>query len=66
MKKTHPRIAHHRSVAAGLAREIRAMWPGLKGEWSRRDWNQQALRAARNHVEIAIRFDRANQPEVLR
>jgi len=64
--KTHPRMALHRRHAAELARDIRAMWPGLRGHWTRRDWNQQALSAAHNHVENALRFDRANQPEVLR
>lgn len=66
MNKQHPRIAHHRRNAAELARDIRAMWPKLKGDWSRRDWNQQALAAAHNHISNSLRFDRANQPEVLR
>lgn len=65
LSKAHPRVAFHRRNAAKLAREIRAMWPGLAGDWSRRDWNQQAMRAAENHVAGMLRFDRANQPEVL-
>lgn len=56
----------HRRNAAALAREIRAMWPTLKGDWSRRHWNQQALYAAENFVSNALHFDRMNQPEVLR
>lgn len=66
LPKTHPRIAEHRRKAAELAREIRAMWPTLKGDWSRRDWNQQAMAAAHNFVSNALHFDRMNQPEVLR
>ena len=65
MNKYHPRIALHRHNAAELAISIRAMWPTLKGEWTRRDWNQQALAAARNHVENMVYFDRVNQPELL-
>lgn len=49
-----------RSTAADLARSIRAMWPTLKGEWTRRDWNQRALSAAHNYISHAIRFRRAN------
>lgn len=66
LTKAHPRLAFHRRNAAALARDIRAMWPTLNGEWVRRDWNQQALAAAHNHVSNALRFDRANQPQVLK
>lgn len=65
LPKTHPRIAMHRRAAAVLVRDIRSMWPGLAGEWHRRDWNQQAFFAGRNFLSNALRFDRANQPEVL-
>lgn len=65
LSKTHPRMVQHRRAAAALARDIRAMWPTLKGDWTRRDWNNQVLAAATNHVAGMLAFDRANQPEVL-
>ncbi len=56
-KLGHP---YHRRNAAALARELRAMWPDLKGDWTRRDWNQKVLAAAHNHITGMGHFDRAN------
>lgn len=53
----HP---YHRKSAAALARSIRAQWPDLKGDWTRRDWNQQALSAAHNHIASMTQFDKRN------
>lgn len=61
IQKELARRAHHRKNAAALAREIRAMWPTVKGNWTRRDWNQQALAAARNHVSNMLHFDKVNK-----
>lgn len=52
-----------RRHAAALARDIRAMWPGLHGNWTRREWNQQALYSAQNYLSNRVRFDRANKVE---
>ena len=56
-----PRLKQHRDAAAALAREIRAEFPNLKGEWSRINWNAQARNAARRHVMNMVRFDHANR-----
>lgn len=55
---THRAI--YRKHAAELARSIRAMWPGLLGNWTRRDWNQQASAAAHNYITRMERMERAN------
>lgn len=49
-----------RRDAAYLMRDIRAMYPGLKGGWSRREWNAQARTAGRGYVKNMIRFYRVN------
>lgn len=63
-KKRHPLeksgTIEQRRKAARLAWNIRAMWPVLKGDWTRREWNQQALYAAQNYLSNIVRFERAN------
>lgn len=51
----------HRTSAAELARAVRAMWPDLAGEWTRRDWNNQARATAHNHIARMRRMDRMEQ-----
>jgi len=51
-------VMMYRRSAAEIARAVRHMWPGLVGEWTRRDWNQQARAAAYNHMARMIRFER--------
>lgn len=54
-------VAADRVRAAGLVREIRAMWPNLHGEWSRRQWNHQCRIAGRGYLTNAARFREANE-----
>lgn len=54
------RLAQHRRNAAALAREIRAMWSTLKGDWTRIEWNDRAREAAHQHVSNMISCDRRN------
>ena len=51
-----------RKAAADLMREIRAMWPDLKGNWDRRDWNHRAMQAGNNHLAFLVRFQRLHPP----
>lgn len=50
-----------RRAAAGVARDIRSMWGTLRGDWTRREWNQQALFAAENYLSDRVRRDRRNK-----
>jgi hypothetical protein len=47
-----------RQVAAKVARDIRSMYPTLKGRWSRSAWNVHALTGAYNHIERMAHFRR--------
>lgn len=50
-----------RNNASKLVREIREMWPGLIGGWTRREWNAQARSAGRRYIENTRKFLRANE-----
>lgn len=56
--KNYP--ADIRKLAAEHCRDIRAMWPTLKGDWSRREWNNQCRLAAHGLMRRTEQFRRAN------
>lgn len=47
--------------AAELARAIRAMWPSLDGQWSRRDWNNQTRISIKHFLHNTRKFLAANK-----
>lgn len=47
-----------RKIAAAHVRDVRAMWPELKGDWTRREWNRQARAAGR---ALLYRLDHLNR-----
>lgn len=49
-----------RDKAAALGRDIHAMWPSLKGEWSHREWNQQVRIAMRTYLRNMRQFFAVN------
>lgn len=54
----HKTIRKH---AAELARDIRSMWPELRGGWTRREWNAQARNTARQFIRNTVHFQRMNR-----
>lgn len=54
-------VQQTRRQAAELVREIRAMWPGLKGGWTRRQWNDQARKTGQRYLERTIHFHLFNK-----
>jgi len=49
-----------RKNAAALARDIRALFPTLQGNWTRREWNDQARLTAHRYISNMVRFHRVN------
>lgn len=56
-KQGHP---DDRRIAAEHLREVRAMYPHLKGVWSRREWYQKCLQGTHNLLSNLTMFRRAN------
>ena len=56
-KQGHPT---DRRKAAELLRDLRAMYPTLKGDWTRREWYQKCLQTAHNTLTNLTHFRRVN------
>lgn len=50
-----------RKHAAQHVRDIRAMWPTLRGGWTRREWNSQARIAGGQYMRNMVVFHLANK-----
>jgi hypothetical protein len=46
--------ARVRRQAAALVREVRAMWPALRGSWTRKQWNAVARGRGRQMVKEVL------------
>jgi hypothetical protein len=40
-----------RKIAVRVVRRGRAMWPGLQGGWTRKEWNYQVRLAGRTFIQ---------------
>ncbi len=54
-------LAAIRKSAAELVRECRAMFPKLRGVWSRQEWNSKCRSTGKTYVRNSIAFLRANR-----
>lgn len=59
MKTNTP--ADIRKKAAEHLRECRAMFPTLKGDWTRKEWNARCRASAHNLITNLVRFRKANE-----
>lgn len=50
-----------RKKAAELVRDIRNMRPKLKGEWTHRQWNEQARNSGRRYLKNMTQFSNQNK-----
>jgi hypothetical protein len=55
------RMRIYRRHAAKLARTVRAMYPGLVGGWTRRQWNLKVQQTVHNYLARMAHDDRRRE-----